>query len=67
MCDEDARDAEHDIHVSMAKGQCHEVTADVTVRVTLMVPGAFHDPFELEDLISETDLGEGEIMNVEEV
>ena len=67
MCDEDARDEEHDLHVSMAKGECHEVTVDVVIRVTVMVPGAFHDPSDLEDLVSEKDLGEGEIQSVEEV
>ena len=66
MCD-DARDEEAGIASAMARGECHEVTADVTVRVKIVVPGAFHDPFELEDLISETDLGEGEIREIEEV
>lgn len=66
MCD-DARDEEAGIYTSMAKGECHEVTLDVTIRLKIMVPGAFHDPFELEDLISEADLSDGEITDVVEV
>lgn len=66
-CDEDSRDEEAERYTSMAKGQFHEVTVDVTTRITISVPGAFHSPFDLEDVISDTDLDEGEITSVEEV
>lgn len=67
MSDEDARDAEHDLHVSMAKGQCHEVTLDVTVRITVDALGRTHLTDDLEDMVTAEAIYAGDIQSIEEV
>lgn len=68
MSDEDARNAEAEYLRSAAAGKFHEVTVDVTIRVTFAMPGNSHLTSDLdEDVISEAALAEGDIIGVEEV
>lgn len=68
MCDEDARDEEAGRFRSLARGDQHEVTMDVTVRITVWALGSTHKTDDLEDLITCDALAyESEIMNIEEV
>lgn len=68
MCDEDARDQEADYCTAMAKGRFHEVTLDVTIRVTVDIPGSTHETGDIdEDFVSEQALQDGDIINVEEI
>ena len=68
MCDQDERDKEADYYIAMSKGQFHEVELDVVIRVRVQVPGATHEPGDIdEDFVSEQALQNGDIINVEEV
>jgi hypothetical protein len=65
-CDDD-RDMEQDIASAADRGQFHQVTMDVTVRITVLALGSTHEADDLEDMVTETALSEGEILNIEEV
>lgn len=68
MCDEDARDEEAGYYSAMAAGQFHEVVVDVTIRVTVDIPGESHESNDIdEDFVSEQALLTGDIVSVEEV
>lgn len=68
MCDDDARDEEARYYSAMARGDFHEVTLDVTIRVKVDVPGATHETGDIdEDFVSEQALTDGDIISVEEV
>ena len=67
MCDQDARDEEASQFRALAEGQVHEVTVDVTVRIRVDALGATHETDDLEDMVTDTALSEGEIVNIEEV
>ncbi len=67
MCDADARDEEARHFRALAEGATHRVTLDVTVRVTVDALGATHDTDDLEDMLADVALGEGDIVGIEEV
>lgn len=67
MCDEDARDEEADQFRALAEGRVHSVTLDVTVRISVDAFGAHHETGDLEDMVTDMALSEGEIVNIEEV
>jgi len=64
----DDQDAEADYNRGLNRGHYHEVEVDVTIRVTIRMPGNNHESSELgDDLVSEQALAEGDIINIEEV
>ena len=65
MCDD--RDEEAERYTSMAKGDFHTVTLNVTVRITVDVPGSSHHSDDLEDMVTDDAMCEGDIQSVEEV
>ena len=67
MCDEDARDEEASQFRALARGQFHTVTMDVTVRITVSRLGPDHETEDLEGMVTELALSEGDIVKIEEV
>lgn len=67
MCDEDARDEEHDRVGQEARGTFHEVTLDVTVRITVDALGGTHLTDDLEDMVTAEAIYAGDIQSIEEV
>jgi hypothetical protein len=67
MCDEDARDEERNRFRALAEGRVHKVTLDITVRITVTALGSDHETDDLEDMVTDVALSEGEIVNIEEV
>jgi hypothetical protein len=67
MCDSDARDEEVSQFRALAEGRVHEVTLDVTVRIRVDAIGADHETGDLEDMVTDVALSEGDIVNIEEV
>lgn len=67
MGDEDTRDDEANQFRALARGEWHEVTLDVVVRIRVDALGANHETDDLEDMVTGDALAEGEILNIEEV
>jgi hypothetical protein len=67
MCDEDARDIEHEQATSEAQGAFHTVTLDVTVRIKVDALGSAHETDDIEDMVTAEAIYAGDIQNVEEV
>ena len=67
MCDEDARDEEHDRAGQEARGGFHKVTLDVTIRIEVDALGSAHETDDIADMVTDEAIYAGDIQSVEEV